>query len=107
MEQEGEALDGINEYAYIWIQVSIQLVSRSLSRLVSLKWNAGTGRRWIWKSLKTCIIMGIKGQGKDSRLYTVGNWELLKLGFMVLVFLNVSLCVKHKLEIEEDQMQLA
>lgn len=50
MEQEGEALDGINEYAYIWIQVSIQLVSRSLSRLVSLKWNAGTGRRWIWKS---------------------------------------------------------
>lgn len=51
--------------------------------------------------------MGIKGQGKDSRLYTVGNWALLKLGFMVLVFLNVSLCVKHKLEIEEDQMQLA
>ena len=37
--------------------------------------------------------MGIKGQGKDSR--------------MILVFLNVSLCVKHKLEIEEDQMQLA
>ena len=41
MEQEGEALDGINEYAYIWMQVSMQLVSRGLSRLVSLKWNAG------------------------------------------------------------------
>lgn len=33
--------------------------------------------------------------------------SFVEAGFMVLVFLNVSLCVKHKLEIEEDQMQLA